>query len=238
VSADGQQWQPLLRRIAPPAEPPGAKLIAKAWLETALNAPGTRYVRLDFEPHSFLLIDEIEVMAGGANVARGRPYRVEAPQPRPAPGQYPDDGRRLTDGEVSFGFWDRVKVAGSGASDPVVTVDLVRPEEIVLAAAHVAGGGSGGIYYPAALSVQTSLDGTAWSEPVTTTQHPAEPAQLLGIPFPSPESRERTVGLMETPLQATARFVRFQLKRHGFCMVDEVEVYGPAGQVHAPAAPN
>lgn len=227
VSPDGSQWRPMLRRIAPPAEPPGATMVAKAWLEAPVSAPPARYVRLDFVPHAFLLIDEIEVISNGVNVARGKTYRVVGPATRPPNGQYPDDGVRLTDGSVSLGFWNRLEVVGSMVADPTVTVDLGRPEALVLASAHVCGGGSAGVYYPTEVGVQTSLDGATWAAPVTTTEHPSEPAKLLDIPFPSPESRERTVGLMEVPLDAIARYVRWHLKRHGYCMVDEVEVYGP-----------
>lgn len=225
TTSDTALWQLVPRRVPPPAEPPGAKAIAKAWLTAAVGGTA-RYVRLDLAAHSFLLLDEIEVISNGSNVARSRPYRIVGPMTRPPAGTYPDDGVRLTDGDASAGFFDRMKVAGTSAVDPTVTVDLGEPQSLTLAAAHVGGGGCAGVYYPAEMTVDTSLDGTAWTAPITTTRHPSEPAALLNIPFASPESRERTVGMMEVPLNTTARFVRWHFKRHGFSMIDEVEVYG------------
>lgn len=223
--SDRGQWRPYLHRILPPPEPAGARTLIKAWLEASFTAPPTRYVKLDFVSHDFLLLDEIEVVSRGTNVAGGCAYDYQGPLPY-VRGVYPDDGRKLTDGEISMGFVNHLRVAGYNTADPTVTVDLQRPAVLALASAHLCGGGWGGIHYPYEMSVQTSLDGATWSAPATTTQHRPEPSAPVNVAFPPPTLMVRTVGMMEVPLNTAARYVRWQFKRHGYCLVDEVEVYG------------
>jgi hypothetical protein len=212
TSTDGQSWTPVLRRIVPPAEPVGEQETIMQWLEGAVDAVAARYVKLDFIPNAWLMVDEVEVLSNGENVALGCPYRLLA-APTSAE-KYGDDGRKLTDGEVSEGQWNADRVVGYLDVDPSVTVDLLSPQKLGLVAAHVCGGGPAGIWYPEEMSVQTSEDGVAWSDPVATREHPAE------------TGNEATVALMETPVSGTARYVRLHFKRRGWCMVDEVEVYG------------
>jgi hypothetical protein len=65
------------------------------------------------------------------------------------------------------------------------------------------------------MSVQTSADGVTWSDPVITRDRPAE------------SGSEATVALMEVPVSGSARYLRLHFKHRGWCMVDEIEVYGP-----------
>ncbi|MHB8994072.1 MAG: DUF4855 domain-containing protein [Armatimonadota bacterium] len=225
TSVDGVEWRPLLQPIVPPAEPAEPKAITKSWLEASLGTTSARYVKLDFVTHFFVLIDEIEVISNGVNIARSKPYRFVLKTPQ-APGRYLDDGRKLTDGETSSGFLDHTKAVGSLTADPIVTVDLERPQQVSLASAHVCGGGWAGICYPTEVRVETSLDGQTWTPSAVTTEHPEEPTGPTNVLFPVPATKLRTVGLIEVPLDTTARFVRWHFKRRGYCLLDEVEVYG------------
>jgi hypothetical protein len=161
------------------------------------------------------MVDEIEVLSGGKNVALGRPYRLLIAPTSDA--NYRDDGRKLTDDIVSEGGWNPDRVVGYSDVDPTFTLDLLTPQPVGLVAAHVCGGGTAAVFYPEEMSVQTSLDGVTWSDPVVTRDHPAE------------SGKEATVALMEAPVSGSARYLRLHFKRHAWCMVDEIEVYGPEG---------
>lgn len=215
TSADGQTWTPALRRLVPKPEPPGGTAVVMQWLEMLIAAPDVRYVKLDFLPNVWLMLDEIEVESGGKNVALGCTYRLLVAPASEA--NYRDDGRKLTDGQVSEGQWNADRVVGYADADPTITLDLLAPQAVGLVAAHVCGGGPAGVFYPREMSVQTSADGVTWSDAVVTSEHPAE------------TGKDATVALMQVPVSATARFVRLYFKHYGWCMVDEVEVYGPAG---------
>jgi hypothetical protein len=215
TSADGDAWLPAPKRIVPDPEGQGADQTTMAWLATATGGVQVRYVKIDFVPRVWLMVDEIEVTSGGQNAALGCAYRLLT---RPAgESRYADDGRKLTDGEVSEHGWDASRVIGFEAVDPTYTVDLLKPQRIGLVAAHTCGGGNAAVWYPEEMSVETSLDGVTWTAPVVTREHPKE------------SGTEATVAVMEAKVgggaQGEARFVRLHFTRHGWCMVDEVEVY-------------
>lgn len=210
VSADGTTWQAAAPAIQPPTEPAGTKALLREWLQTAIQAPPSRYLKLDCVAHGFLLIDEIEVVGNGENLAEGCRYSTVTPADQ---GPYPDNGTKLTDGLCCTGAYNKGVVVGHFDADPTVTVDLQQAADLVLAAAHVCGGNRNSVCFPAQVTVETSADGVTWSAPVVTTEHPAE-------------TGEGITALMEVPLNTRARFVRWKLRHRGFCMVDEVEVYG------------
>ena len=213
TSDDGVEWQPSPQRILPPPEPPEAKTNSRLWLEARVNAQAARYVRLDLVAKEFLLLDEIEVIGDGVNVVAGKPYRSIAPAPPRQAGQYPDDGRKLTDGRYSAPYVEPERGVGYPDVDPTVTVDLQQPCKLTLASVHACVGEFFGAYYPAETTVRTSLDGATWSPPIVLTNQ-------------REERGHGGVGLIETPLDTTARYVRWHFKRHGMCLIDEVEVYG------------
>ena len=211
TSPDGEAWLPAPKRIVPEPEAQGANETTMAWLATETGGAQARYVKLDFVPRCWLMVDEIEALHDGQNVARGCAYR---PLTRPAgEAKYADDGRKLTDGEMSAHGWDASRVIGFEDADPTYTVDLLKAQPVGLVAAHVCGGGNAAVWYPEEMSVETSLDGVTWSAPVVTREHPKE------------SDTEATVAVMETKVAGEARFVRLHFKRHGWCMVDEVEAY-------------
>ncbi|MEN6546918.1 MAG: discoidin domain-containing protein, partial [Armatimonadia bacterium] len=207
---DGTEWRLMPEKIMPPEEPEERKTQARVWLEGRVTGPATRYVRLDLVSHAFLLLDEIEVISNGVNVASGKGYRTIAPPPPRQQGKYPDDGVRLTDGRYSSPYMIPERAVGYPDIDPIVTVDLQQPQRVTLASVHACGGGFFGVHFPSETRVQTSLDGDTWSAPVVVAN----------------QREQNRVGLIEAPLDATARYVRWQFKRQGMCLFDEVEVYG------------
>ncbi|MEN6545430.1 MAG: discoidin domain-containing protein, partial [Armatimonadia bacterium] len=210
TASDGTEWRLMPEKIMPPEEPEERKTNARVWLEGRVTGPATRYVRLDLVSHDFLLLDEIEVISNGVNVASGKGYRTIAPPPPRLRGTYADDGVRLTDGRYSAPYMIPERVVGYPDVDPIVTVDLQQPQRVTLASAHACGGNFFGVGFPTETRVQTSLDGDTWSAPVVATS----------------QRGEKRVGLIEAPLDVTARYVRWQFKRQGMCLIDEVEVYG------------
>lgn len=217
ASEDAERWR-LLACVEPKkeilrSEPAGEGRNELAWLRLDFPPQPARFVRLRFPAHRWLMLSEVEVLEGQQNVALGCRYHL-MPKPR-AQAKYPDDGVKLTDGDVSRpGDWWS-KAVGWDRGDPEVTVDLLRPVQVWLVRAHVIGGGPGGVYFPPLMAVATSEDGETWSEetPLTT---PSEPAS------PQPQ-----VTFLEVQLEPrTARYVRLRFERRGWLMIDEIQVFG------------
>lgn len=206
VSSDGLQWQPAPQTTLPPPEPAAARTNARRWLDTPCQAGAVRYVRLAMAARSFLLLDELQVISAGVNVAGGAPYSIAVAGGAESPA-------RLTDGIVSVTKYYPCRVLTLGPTS-TVTVDLLQPREVSLAGAHLCGGGLWGVWYPQEVRIETSLDGSQWESAAVVTEHPVE------------TTREGTVALMEGALSGSARFVRWRFKGHGGVTIDEVEVYG------------
>jgi hypothetical protein len=62
--------------------------------------------------------------------------------------------------------------------------------------------------------VSTSEDGKTWTPAGVTQDHPPEDGKAPAVGF---------MGVRLNPREA--RFVRFHVKRHGWAMPDEMEVY-------------
>ncbi|MBC7288619.1 MAG: DUF4855 domain-containing protein [Armatimonadetes bacterium] len=215
-SEDGESWQ-LLGYGEPKkellrSEPAGEGRNELAWLRLDFPARPAKYVRLGFPARAWLMLSEIEVLEGDKNVALGCRYHL-APRPR-AEAKYPDDGIKLTDGDVSRpSDWWR-KAVGWDQGEPEVVVDLLHPARVWLVRAHVIGGGPGAVYYPPVMSVATSEDGRTWSDEVRLETQPESPSALPQVKFLEVELQPRS-----------ARYVRFRFERRGWLMLDEVQVF-------------
>ncbi len=220
VSDDGNQWQPVAASRAAPevTESRESKGLRSAlgWLKLPTPGAHGRYVRLRLTPTSWLMLSEIRVMSGGENVALRQPYSV---QPQPTGGEpYADNTGLLTDGFYSKpGGWK--SCAGFNKGEPAVTVDLGATRDIGAARLHVHGGGPGGVWFPSEVIVSTSSDGTSWTPAGTARDHPDEDGKTGVATF---------MGVTFAPREA--RWVRFQIKRRGWVMMDELEVIPAARQ--------
>ena len=99
-------------------------------------------------------------------------------------------------------------------TDPTIVLDLGAPKRMGTARIHVQGGGPAGVYFPKKVSVATSSDGKTWHPAGETSEHPPENgkqplAAFMGVTF---DARD-------------ARFVRFHVVRHGWAMMDEIEIF-------------
>ncbi|MEA3403731.1 MAG: DUF4855 domain-containing protein [Armatimonadota bacterium] len=215
-SLDGETWS-LLSTAEPQREVTMSEVVdgedhELAWLAQEFAATPARLVRMRFAARGWLMLGEVQVIAGGRNVALGRPYHL-LPPPTSSE-QYADDGQRLTDGEytTSGAGWNRA--VGWNEGRPEITIDLLQQESVATVRAHVLGGGSGAVFFPESIAVATSPDGETWTEETLMRGHPPE------------SGHEHLAAYMETTLAPrSARWVRLRLARDGWAMVDEVEVY-------------
>lgn len=218
VSPDGRAWS----WVAKIDRPPETLLVDQAlgpvrrqlgWMSVRFEPTAARFVMIRCAGQVWTMLSEIEILASGKNVAHGRPYHL-----RPAPASaapYADTSGKLTDGQYTTAGFSRA--VGWDKERPRVVVDLGLPVAVGEVAAHVVGGGPGGVYFPARVQVSTSLDGQRWEPDQATADRPAE------------SGHEAAQATLRVRLAArTCRYVRLEFQRHGWLMLDEVEVYGPA----------
>lgn len=221
VSEDGRAWRSVAASREAPSEivesrKTEGRAAALGWLRLATQGARGRFVRLVFQPSGWLMLSEVRVMSGGGNAAQNRTYTL-----RPLPtgeARYADNAGLLTDGYCARAGAGWKSCAGFDAADPTVTVDLGAVRRTAAARLHVQGGGPGGVYFPERLAVDTSVDGSTWQAGGETAEHPPEAgkaaAAFMGVTF--------------APRQA--RFVRFRVKRHGWAMLDELEILPAADE--------
>ena len=216
ASDDGQAWRLLTGEWAPRqvvySQAMGDGLNELAWLRLSFAATVARYVRVRCDTAGWLMLSEVQVLAGEDNLAAGRPYYL-SPAPTSS-AKYADDAAKLTDGEYSRSGDGWGKAVGWSTVDPEVVVDLLQPADVSIVRAHVLGGGQGAVFFPRTVSVATSLDGLAWSEDTSTDV------------FPTESGNESLAAFMSAQLDVRqARYVRVRLTRKGWAMLDEIEVY-------------
>jgi len=217
ASSDGRSWS-WVGAIDRPSE---KLLVDRAveharlqlgWMCARLQSVAAQFVMLRGAASSWTMISEIEVLASGKNVAAGRPYHL-----RPAPASsapYADTSGKLTDGQYGTAGFGRA--VGWNTDQPKVVVDLGLPVAVSEVAAHVVGGGPGGVYFPKKMTVSTSVDGMHWEPDQATTERPPE------------KGHQSAVGTLRVRcFSRPCRYVRLEFQRHGWLMLDEVEVYGP-----------
>ena len=217
VSPDGRSWS----WVASIDRPPEELLVDRAveqvrlqlgWMSTRFDPVAARFVMLRSAPSPWTMFSEIEVLAGGKNVAEGRRYHL-----RPAPASsapYADTTGKLTDGQYTTGGFGRA--VGWNTDRPQVVIDLGLAVTVNEVCGHVLGGGQAGVHFPKQMSVSTSVDGRHWEPDQSTAERPPESGHdsaqaTLRVRFPS----------------RPCRYVRLEFQRHGWLMLDEVEVYGP-----------
>lgn len=213
VSDDGKQWARAAEyRCSPRQKGNGGTGACLDWIRMATASAHGRFVRLTMTGKGWLMLSEIRVLSGGENVALSRPYALK-PQPT-GKGQYSDNANLLTDRyyQRAAGGWKAC--AGFNKADPTITLDLGAIRRIGSARIHVHGGGPGGVYFPAVISLSTSTDGKRWDAGGETNQHPAENGKTAVATFMGVDLEPREV-----------RFVRFHAKRRGWIMMDEIEVF-------------
>ncbi|MCC6728322.1 MAG: DUF4855 domain-containing protein [Chthonomonadales bacterium] len=189
-------------------------------LDFRLSRPvRARHVTLLFEPNAWLMLREVSVLSGAAELARGRAYTL-APPPTPVEQgdgpAYPDDGARLTDGVVAEDFVPRQLTGWQTGEPGVVTLDLGRVAHVSEVTAWSLRGGAAAIYGPAEVGVELSRDGERWTR--------------LGVARKSgsPENDRLCVAAAYTVRSAAAsraRYVRVRVRPdRGWAMLSEVEV--------------
>ena len=216
VSEDGIKWTQAAVSSAVPAEAESREMdgqrCALGWLKLPTPGARGRYIKLRITPKGWLMLSEILVMSGGVNVALKHSYSMN-PKPT-SEEQYADNSGVLTDGfYVKAGSgWNMC--AGFDNADPTVVMDLGAVHRIGAARVHVQGGGPGGVYFPEIIAVSTSADGQAWAPAGETGEHPSEENKMAAATF---------MGVTFEP--RAGRFVRFQVKRRGWVMLDEIEIF-------------
>jgi hypothetical protein len=217
VSADGRSWS----WVAAIDRAPEKLLLDRAadhrrlqlgWMSTRLEPAAARFVLLRAAASPWTMFSEIEILAAGKNVAQGRPYHL-----RPAPASsapYADTTGKLTDGQYTAAGFSRS--VGWNAERPRVVVDLGLAVAVSEVCGHVVGGGPGGVYFPAKMSVSTSVDGQHWEPSQATSERPPEAGR---------RAAQATLRVCFPP--RASRYVRLEFERRGWLMLDEIEVYGP-----------
>ena len=216
AGADGS-WRPLPPRFRPlsfvvPADSPAARQLG--WAECALGGVSARQLRLQFGTPlgGWTMLSEIEIRSHDANLATTATYAL---QPAPSGDDpYSDTNGFLTDGVYSGSGWKGC--AGWNQGTPEITVDLQRETPVSQIVVHLVGGGAGAVYFPERIEASLSTDGTTWTAAGTSSDRPDDR-----------RSKDRRNGVMALRLDAPrpARFLRLVVQRHGWTMVDEVEVY-------------
>ena len=215
VSEDGKRWTRVAVSGAEPAEKESHKAgghdSALGWLALPTpNAQG-RYMKLILQPKAWLMLSEVRVYSGGVNVALNQPYSLQ-PQPT-CEAQYADNSGLLTDGYYTKAGTGWKTCAGFDKADPTLVLDLGAVYRTGAARVHLQGGGPGGVNFPERIVTATSADGKTWVAAGETREHPPEKntpaAAFMGLAF---EPRE-------------ARFVRFNFKKRGWLMLDEIEIF-------------
>ena len=214
ASDDGVSWAPVGSLEADPDEPDDEALLST--LSIPLTDARGRYVRLLLRSHGWTMLDEIEVISAGRNVAAGRSYTV-LPPPTSEEDYADTTGRTLTDGHVGSTTFGAGKTVGWSRAGPAVTIDLGRAVEASLLRAHVLGGGLWGVWFPERITVSTSSDGDTWHPAGETTDHPAEPDE--------PPERP-AVASIDIPLDSPPfRYIRAMFTPKGWLMLGEIEVH-------------
>lgn len=215
VSEDGKKWTQVAASGAEPAEKESREIsghnCALGWLKLSTPDARGRYVKLRIMPKAWLMLSEVRVLSGGVNVALNQPYSIK-PQPT-GEEQYADNSGLLTDGFYAKAGTGWKTCAGFSKADPTVVMDMGTIHRIGAARVHVQGGSPGGVYFPEKVSVSTSVDGKTWMPAGETCEHPSEENKMAAATF---------MGVTFEPRDA--RFVRFQMKKRGWVMLDEIEV--------------
>ena len=174
-----------------------------------------RYVTFILEPVVHLMVSEVRIYSGGENIALGRSYDLQpTPTPKRAPETYPDDGRKLTDGQIT-NFGPRVVVGWLKTEECTVIVDLQRPCRVDEVLVWTMTGAAMGIVPLEKATVSLSEDGQTWQEvgSAVAEDAPAKPSTACACTV---DAGGRT-----------ARFVRVVARRGaGWGMLSEIEVRG------------
>jgi hypothetical protein len=174
-----------------------------------------RFVSFIVEPVGHLMVTEIRIFSDGENVAAGRGYALETPPtPVRARESYPDDGRKLTDGQVTA-FAPRMVVGWRDNEERTVTVDLHGLCALDEVLAWTMTGAPMGIVPLPSARVEISEDGEVWRElgEALVEDAPATPSTPCAC-------RVDAAGVQ-------ARYVRVTVQREeGWAMLSEIEVRG------------
>ena len=216
VSPDGASW----RRVGVAKQmgevtaerPEGESKVVLGWMLASFPRASARFVRLEFTGNTWTMVSEVEALSGKENVAAGRSYSLLPP---PTSEQKYADSGQLTDGAYARGPGGFRGFVGWSEAEPQIVVDLLQARPVRIVRAHLCGGGPAGVWFPQQVRVELSADGTTWSAPVVAAEHPAETGRDGAVGF-------MTARLPEAP---PARYVRLTFVRHGWAMVDEVQVY-------------
>lgn len=162
-----------------------------------------RFVNLVCEAQSWLMLGEVRILYGGNNLAPGATYHVR-PRPKGKGERYPDDGARLTDGEISQSFVPGLLTGWSDGQPHTFTIDLGAVQPLTAVAVWSLGGGGAGIYAPSEVAVETSVEGQVWSPSGTAPRpdldEPGTACQPVCYRVSSP-IRARYVRVRVTPRQ-------------------------------------
>jgi len=164
--------------------------------------------------------DPAEWSRPGPNVALGAAYTL-APAPSYALCQDPDDTIQVTDGEYTAGyFWTQPSTVGWGAAhEPLITIDLGRPQAIAGLSYHTAAGRAG-VFWPRSIALFVSDDGQRWhavGDLVALDQKRGG----------APPEEYATYRFWSGALHTHGRFVALAIQPQAtYSFVDEIEIYG------------
>ena len=174
-----------------------------------------RYVTFVLQPIGHLMVSEIRIFSDGENVAAGRSYSLQPPPtPVRAPETYPDDGHKLTDGQIT-GFAPRSVVGWRDDEERTIVIDLQGPCRVDEVAVWTMTGAQFGITPLPAASVALSEDGESWSEVGSATTGTV------------PETPSAPCAAVVQVDGQNARYVRVATRRSkDWAMLSEIEVRG------------
>lgn len=174
-----------------------------------------RYVTFVMEPIVHLMVSEICLFSDGQNIVAGKEYVLQPPpSPRKMPETYPDDGRKLTDGQITD-FAPRAIVGWHDEAEHTAVVDLQSPCRVDQVLVWTMIGATVGIAPLASATVSLSTDGRTWREAGT-----AEPAVVPPSPSTPCACTVDTKGQIARYVQVVAR------RGQGWGMLSEIEVRG------------
>jgi hypothetical protein len=179
-------------------------------------ATSARYATLVVQPTGWFLADEVRFFSGGVDITGSVSYRtLTAPNPQSVDtSNYPDNGARLTDGNVAPLTSGPAVTAWRAGNGSTVTVDLTRTATVDTATSWFIHNTSWGVHRPASVTVATSTDGATWT--------------TLGQTTTISRTWKESVALTATGSPRSARFIRYTIpadptKPTAWNMISEAE---------------
>ncbi|MDO4573759.1 MAG: DUF4855 domain-containing protein [Planctomycetia bacterium] len=185
------------------------------FLQWKRNAPAhARSMTLSLSHSGWLFLSELEFFRNGKRLdSSAFCYRLSRAETftQTKENPYPDDGQKLTDGQVGTDF--SKQCFGSHTEKMRVTLDLGTPLPVGSVTAWVLDGGAAGVRLPDHASVRFSTDGEQWTSPQEIPLPPRKKCRNLQV-----------VPLTHNAHKTQARYVEVELTPQGWTMLSEITV--------------